>query len=77
MLALVATQREENGVSTDRAPWTLVDREDLAPVCPHCEQALEMVFRRGIGFPLGQGRTLVYFCPHCHKVLGFAQGRVL
>ena len=64
-------------MSDDRAPWALIDREDLTPVCPHCEQVLETVFRRGTGFPLGQGRTLVYFCPHCRKVLGFAQGRVL
>lgn len=64
-------------MSNDLAPWLLVDREDLVPVCPHCERDLETVFRRGSGFPLGQGRTLVYFCSHCRKVLGFAQGRVL
>jgi hypothetical protein len=69
-------ERREDEVSTNQAPWALIDREDLAPICPHCEQALEVVYRRGTGFPLGQGRTLVYFCPHCHKTLGFAQGRV-
>ncbi|NNE94658.1 MAG: hypothetical protein HKN24_01365 [Acidimicrobiales bacterium] len=58
------------------APWALIDREDVAPICPHCDNDLEHVLRRGTGFPLGQGRTLVYFCPHCRKVLGFAQGRV-
>lgn len=63
-------------MAAETAPWTLVDRPDLVPLCPHCEQSLEVVFRRGTGFPLGQGRTLVYFCPHCGKVLGFAQGRV-
>lgn len=57
-------------------PWALVDRNDLVPLCPHCEGPLNEVYRRGTGFPLGQGRTLVYFCPHCQKVLGFAQGRV-
>ena len=61
---------------TLEAPWTLVDRDDLTPLCPHCEGELAEVHRRGTGFPLGQGRTLVYFCPHCRKVLGFAQGRV-
>lgn len=58
------------------APWALIDREDLNPLCPHCEAELTQVHRRGTGFPLGQGRTLVYFCPECQKVLGFAQGRV-
>lgn len=62
---------------TAEQPWALVDRMDLVPVCPHCECELHEVYRRGRGFPLGEGRTLVYFCPHCHKVLGFAQGRFL
>lgn len=57
-------------------PLGLLDREDLVPDCPHCEQPLPEVYRKGTGFPLGQGRTLVYFCPHCNKVIGFAQGRV-
>ena len=61
---------------TAEAPWALVDRTDLSPHCPHCDTELTQVFRRGIGFPLGEGRTLVYFCPECLKVLGFAQGRV-
>jgi uncharacterized protein with PIN domain len=61
---------------TAQAPWTLVDRPDLTPRCPHCEEPLSEVYRRGAGFPLGQGRTLVYFCPHCSKTLGFAQGRM-
>jgi hypothetical protein len=61
---------------TAQAPWTLVDRTDLVPVCPHCEGQLDEVYRKGTGFPLAQGRTLVYFCPRCLKVLGFAQGRV-
>ena len=62
--------------ATAQAPWTLIDRTDLVPLCPHCEGGLNEVYRKGTGFPLGQGRTLVYFCPHCSKVLGFAQGRV-
>jgi len=61
---------------TTEAPWTLVDRNDLSPHCPHCDNELTQVFRRGVGFPLGEGRTLVYFCPECRKILGFAQGRV-
>lgn len=62
---------------TTEIPFALVDREDLAPLCPHCTTEITEVYRKGTGFPLGQGRTLLYFCPHCRKVLGFAQGRVL
>lgn len=61
---------------TAREPWALVDRPDLAPLCPHCEGELHEVYRKGTGVPIGQGKTLIYFCPSCHKVLGFAQGRM-
>ncbi len=54
---------------TAQTPWTLVDRPDLMPRCPHCEESLSEVYRKGAGFPLGQGRTLVYFCPHCSSRL--------
>ena len=60
---------------TTAAPWALIDRPDLTPRCPHCGEGLTEVYRRGTGVALGQGRTLVYFCPHCAMVLGFAQGR--
>jgi hypothetical protein len=63
-------------MTTTQHPWALIDRTDLAPICPHCDAALTEVYRRGTGFPLGEGRTLVYFCPHCRRILGFAQGRV-
>lgn len=63
--------------TTQQKVWGFVDRNDLVPVCPHCEGQLNEVYRKAKGFPLGQGRTLVYFCPHCLKALGFAQGRVL
>lgn len=59
------------------APFALVDRRDLTPICPHCSAELPEVYTHGRGFPLGEGRTFVYFCPQCRKVLGFAQGRVL
>ena len=61
---------------TSEAPWALIDRNDLTPLCPHCAREITEVYRRGTGVALGQGRTVVYFCPHCRKVLGFAQGRV-
>lgn len=62
---------------TAQSPWAFVDRPDLVPVCPHCEEPLYEVYRKGAGFPLVQGRTLVYFCPNCLKVLGLAQGRFI
>lgn len=54
-----------------------VKREDLEPICPYCEKTLPMVFIRTKGFPLVQGTNVVYFCPHCKKVLGFGQGRMI
>jgi hypothetical protein len=59
------------------APFALVDRPDLVPVCPHCTSNLHEVYRKGSGVALGQGRTTVYFCSKCRKVLGFAQGRMI
>lgn len=54
-------------------PFTVTVRDDLVPVCPHCEGELPEVHVRRRGIPLWQGRTVVFFCPHCRKVLGFGQ----
>jgi predicted RNA-binding Zn-ribbon protein involved in translation (DUF1610 family) len=81
-LALPANEWDDDRIEKEvatkatSAPWALIDRNDLTPVCPHCDVALNEVYRKGTGVALGQGRTVVYFCPHCQKVLGFAQGRV-
>lgn len=46
----------------------LTFREDVLPVCPHCEKDLgEIWFRELPGFA---GRRYVYFCSDCRKVLG-------
>ena len=58
-------------------PFTPVKREDLTPLCPHCEKELTEVYMRSKGFPLVQGTNVVYFCPHCRKVLGFGQSRMI
>jgi len=58
-------------------PFTIVKRDDLAPICPHCENELTEVYTRAKGVPLIQGTNVVYFCPHCQKVLGFGQGRMI
>jgi len=58
-------------------PLTIVKREDLSPVCPHCEKELTEVYSRAKGIPFIQGTNVVYFWPHCKKVLGFGQGRMI
>jgi hypothetical protein len=47
-----------------------VERADLRPACPHCATTLSRVcFQRLSGV---MGRRYVYFCEHCHKVLGIS-----
>jgi len=59
------------------APFAVVTRDDLHPLCPHCEQEIAEVYAQGHGTAFVAGRTLVYFCPGCRKVLGFSQGRMI
>jgi uncharacterized protein with PIN domain len=63
--------------SASEVAFALVDREDLTPRCPHCGEGVEEVYRKATGVALGQGRTTIYFCSTCHKVLGFSQGRMI
>lgn len=44
------------------------NREDVSPVCPHCQAVLQSIWYRKLHGTLG--RRYVYFCPHCRKVLG-------
>ena len=58
-------------------PFNVIRREDLDPICPHCNEKLPEVYYKAKGpgwflFP----RSAVYFCPHCRKVLGLAQSRM-
>lgn len=54
---------------------TLERRDDVAALCPHCEERLRTVFFQEIsGFA---GRRYVYFCPRCHKVLGVSHRKGL
>lgn len=57
--------------------FAIVRRDDLAPLCPHCEKELAQVYKRSKGAGFIVGRNVVYFCPHCRKVLGFGQGRMI
>ena len=49
----------------------LEQRDDICPVCPHCEEELAGIYMTEIQSVLG--RRYVYFCPNCRKVLGVAQ----
>lgn len=61
----------------NKKPLEFTKREDLRPVCPHCERELNEVHTKSKGVPFIQGSNQVYFCPHCRKVLGFGQGRMI
>ena len=44
------------------------ERDDVTPVCPHCNEGVRrMLYRRLAGL---LGRRYVYFCAACRKVLG-------
>ena len=45
--------------------FTLTKREDISPKCPHCEEELGEIFY--------EVKNVIYFCPSCLKVLGFAE----
>ncbi len=61
----------------NETPFTVVKREDLVPICPHCEEPIAEVYvkSRGAGWFLFPSSS-VYFCPHCMKVLGIGQSRM-
>ncbi len=56
---------------TSAKPSTVVRREDLDPLCPHCEAEIPEIYTRKPKGSFGIGRAFVFFCPHCRKVLGF------
>lgn len=47
---------------------TATQRKDIAPLCPHCSEAITEVYFRDL--PSSLGRRFLYFCSNCHKVLG-------
>ena len=61
-----------------KAPFTVVPREDLDPICPHCTQPITEVYykAKGAGWFILPPRNVVYFCPHCRKVLGMGQSKM-
>jgi hypothetical protein len=54
---------------------TLQQRDDLVPLCPHCEQQLRSFFFRELSGFLG--RRYVYFCGECKKCLGVSHRKGL
>ena len=55
----------------------IVKRNDLTPLCCHCERRLTEVYSKSSGPGFVVGKDTVYFCPHCSKVLGFGQSRMI
>ncbi|MFP4662067.1 MAG: hypothetical protein ACLFPF_07750 [Halanaerobiales bacterium] len=43
-------------------------KENIKPVCPHCEAELDNIWTKKLKSPLG--KRYIYFCPMCKKVLG-------
>ena len=44
------------------------ERDDVTPICPHCDTQLGTLYFRTMRAFLG--RRYVYFCGACRKVLG-------
>lgn len=47
-----------------------IEKHDVLPVCPHCNEMLSTVWYRLLSSTLG--KRYVYFCPKCRKVLGIS-----
>jgi hypothetical protein len=46
----------------------LVEKNEVSPVCPHCQIRLAEVCYQEL--PALLGKRYIYFCSDCHKVLG-------
>jgi uncharacterized protein with PIN domain len=69
---------QENVMGASRAnSMTIVKRNDLTPLCCHCSKELTEVYAKTSGVPFIAGKNSMFFCPHCRKVLGFAQSRMI
>jgi len=62
---------------TDLKQLKVIKRNDLAPLCCHCSKELTEVYSKTEGTGFIMGKDTMYFCPHCLKVLGFAQSRMI
>jgi hypothetical protein len=50
-------------------PLPVEERDDIKPVCPHCDKQLGKLMARKLQASF-LSRRLVYCCPYCYKVLG-------
>jgi hypothetical protein len=48
----------------------LVNKDDVAPVCPHCSATIDELWFRQLRATFG--RRYVYFCPKCRKIVGIS-----
>lgn len=46
----------------------ITQRDDVTPVCPHCDEPIREILFRELSGQLG--RRYLYFCSGCLKVLG-------
>jgi len=44
------------------------DAQTINPICPHCNLEINKVLTQELVVTFG--RSFIYFCPHCKKVLG-------
>ena len=48
-----------------------IEKEDIHPICPHCEEEVEKLIEVDRGwFYINR----VFCCPHCRKIVGMAAG---
>jgi hypothetical protein len=46
-----------------------IDREDIVPVCPFCEEEVDKLIEVKRGW---YAMNRVFVCPHCRKIVGIA-----
>ena len=49
--------------------------QDVHPICPYCEHPVNAVHTREIKMPFG--KTWLFFCTTCSKVLGTSQRKTI
>jgi len=55
----------------DTVPETRIDVRDpgeIYPLCPHCDSEVRKVYQRAMKTTLG--KSYVFYCTQCRKVLG-------
>ena len=46
-----------------------IDKEEIVPVCPFCEQSVERLIEVKRGW---YAMNRVFCCPHCRKIVGIS-----